>query len=518
MNETQNMRRIYVFDTTLRDGEQSPGCTMNLRDKLLVAEHLEALRVDVIEAGFAIASPGDFESVKAIGGVVKNAAVASLCRALPKDIECAWEAVRGAAHPRIHTFIATSPIHMEFKLKMTPDEVCEQAVAMVKYARNLCGDVEFSLEDCSRSERPFIYRVVEGVIAAGATTVNIPDTVGYAVPEQFGQLIADIRQHVPNIAQARLSVHCHNDLGLAVANSLAAVHAGADQVECTVNGIGERAGNTSLEEIAMIFTVRKDLYKGLYTGIDTTQIFPTSRLVSHVTGIPVQPNKAVVGSNAFAHEAGIHQDGYLKEHSTYEIMTPETVGLGMSQLVLGKHSGKHALGERLESLGYHLNDKDLKKVFKRFKEIADKKKEIFDADIEAIVIEEIYRVPDKYELKHLNVTSGTVAVPTATVHLMVEGKLVRQAGFGNGPVDALFKTIISMTGFAAELRRFVVSSITGGTDAQGEVTVELMDKGMTAVGQGSDPDILVASAKALINAMNRIEFLRNKKSGELPNL
>ena len=510
--------KIIIFDTTLRDGEQSPGASMDVHEKVLVAKQLEILGVDKIEAGFPVSSPGDFDAVQAVAGVVKRPTVIGLCRAREEDIRTAWDAVREARNPGLHTFIATSDIHMKYKLRMTKDEVLGSVESAVGICRSLSGSVEFSAEDATRSDWDFLVEVFSTAIASGADTINVPDTVGYTNPQEFSSLITYLKRHVRGIDGVTTSVHCHNDLGLATSNSVAAVLAGARQVECTVNGIGERAGNTSLEEIAMIFTVRKDLYKGLYTGIDTTQIFPTSRLVSHVTGIPVQPNKAVVGSNAFAHEAGIHQDGYLKEHSTYEIMTPETVGLGMSQLVLGKHSGKHALGERLESLGYHLNDKDLKKVFKRFKEIADKKKEIFDADIEAIVIEEIYRVPDKYELKHLNVTSGTVAVPTATVHLMVEGKLVRQAGFGNGPVDALFKTIISMTGFAAELRRFVVSSITGGTDAQGEVTVELMDKGMTAVGQGSDPDILVASAKALINAMNRIEFLRNKKSGELPNL
>ncbi|MEN6447933.1 MAG: 2-isopropylmalate synthase [Syntrophaceae bacterium] len=510
--------KIIIFDTTLRDGEQSPGASMDVHEKVLVAKQLEILGVDKIEAGFPVSSPGDFDAVQAVAGVVKRPTVIGLCRAREEDIRTAWDAVREAKNPGLHTFIATSDIHMKYKLRMTKDEVLGSVENAVGICRSLSESVEFSAEDATRSDWDFLVEVFSTAIASGANTINVPDTVGYTNPQEFSNLITYLKRHVRGIDDVTMSVHCHNDLGLATSNSVAAVLAGARQVECTVNGIGERAGNTSLEEIAMIFTVRKDLYKGLYTGIDTTQIFPTSRLVSHVTGIPVQPNKAVVGSNAFAHEAGIHQDGYLKEHSTYEIMTPETVGLGMSQLVLGKHSGKHALGERLESLGYHLNDKDLKKVFKRFKEIADKKKEIFDADIEAIVIEEIYRVPDKYELKHLNVTSGTVAVPTATVHLMVEGKLVRQAGFGNGPVDALFKTIISMTGFAAELRRFVVSSITGGTDAQGEVTVELMDKGMTAVGQGSDPDILVASAKALINAMNRIEFLRNKKSGELPNL
>ncbi|HOM59683.1 MAG TPA: 2-isopropylmalate synthase, partial [Kiritimatiellia bacterium] len=359
------MRRIYMFDTTLRDGEQSPGCTMSLRDKLLVAEHLEALRVDIIEGGFAIASPGDFEAVKSIAGVVKNAAVASLCRALPKDIDRTWEAIRGARHPRIHTFIATSPIHMEFKLNMTPDQVYDQAVAMVRYARNLCGDVEFSLEDCSRSERPFIYRIIEGVIAAGAGTINIPDTVGYAVPEQFGQLIADIRVNVPNVDKARLSVHCHNDLGLAVANSLAAIRAGADQVEGTINGIGERAGNTALEEVVMALHTRREFFQA-QTGIDTTKIYATSRCVATVTGSRVQPNKAIVGENAFAHEAGIHQHGVMANPLTYEIMTPESIGLPRNKMVLGKHSGRHAFESRLRELGFPLDAERMQELFVRF--------------------------------------------------------------------------------------------------------------------------------------------------------
>jgi 2-isopropylmalate synthase len=509
--------RIIIFDTTLRDGEQSPGASMDVHEKVLVAKQLEMLGVDKIEAGFPISSPGDFDAVQAVASEVDRSIIIGLCRAKDDDIQTAWDAVRDAKMPGLHTFIATSDIHMKYKLRMNRGEVLKSVENAVSLCTSLTNSVEFSAEDATRSDWDFLADVYSVAIAAGANTINVPDTVGYTNPQEFFNLISHLKKRVNDIEKAVISVHCHNDLGLATANSVSAVMAGARQIECTINGIGERAGNTSLEEVVMILNVRKDLYN-LFTGIDTTQIYPTSRLVSHITGIPVQPNKAIVGGNAFAHEAGIHQDGFLKEPSTYEIMTPEAVGLGMSHLVLGKHSGKHALAKRLESLGYHLSEKDLKKVFKRFKEISDRKKEIFDADIEAIVLEEIYRVPDKYELKHINVNSGTVVVPTATVHLMVDNKLIQQAGFGNGPVDALYKTIISMTGFDAELKRFVVSSITGGTDAQGEVTVELSDRGMTAVGQGSDPDILVAAAKALVNAMNRIEFLKNKKGKEPPNL
>lgn len=374
MSEKSDMRKIHIFDTTLRDGEQSPGCTMNLRDKLLVAEMLEAMHVDIIEAGFAIASEGDFEAVKAISGAVKNSAVASLCRALEKDIDRAWEAVKVAAHPRIHTFIATSPIHMSAKLRMTPDEVYERAVTMVKYARNLCPEIEFSLEDCSRSDRPFIYRVVEGVIAAGATTVNIPDTVGYAIPTEFGALIRDIFANVPNVNDARISVHCHDDLGMGVANTLAAIEAGASQAECTINGIGERAGNAALEEIVMALHTRHEYYKA-YTDVDTTRIYATSRCVTNVTGSPVQPNKAIVGENAFAHEAGIHQHGVMANPLTYEIMTPESIGLPRNKMILGKHSGKHAFEQRLKDLGLKVEDDKIEELFTQFKSLAQPQKD-----------------------------------------------------------------------------------------------------------------------------------------------
>ncbi len=509
--------RIIIFDTTLRDGEQSPGASMDVHEKVLVAKQLEILGVDKIEAGFPVSSPGDFDAVQAVAGEVHKPIVIGLCRTREDDIHTAWNAVKHAARPGLHTFIATSDIHLQYKLRMSKDEVLASVRNSVGICHELSPSVEFSAEDATRSDWDFLVDVFSAAIEAGADTINVPDTVGYTNPHEFYNLVSYLRKNVSGIENVTVSVHCHNDLGLATSNSLSAVQAGARQIECTINGIGERAGNTSLEEAVMIFNVRKDLYN-LYTGIDTTQIYPTSRLVSRITGIPVQPNKAIVGANAFAHEAGIHQDGYLKERSTYEIMTPEAVGIGKSHLVLGKHSGKHALGKRLEFLGYHLSEQEILKVFNRFKEISDRKKEIYDADIEAIVLEEIYRVPDKYELKHINVNSGTVAVPTATVQLVVDNETILEAGFGNGPVDALYKTIIRMTGFNAELKRFSVSSITGGTDAQGEVTVELMDRDMVSTGQGSDPDILVAAAKALINAMNRMEFLKTKRLTDTPHL
>ncbi len=507
----KSQEKIIIFDTTLRDGEQSPGASMDVHEKVLVAKQLEILGVDKIEAGFPISSPGDFEAVQAVARELSRPIVVGLCRATENDISRAWDAVKDAKKPGLHTFIATSDIHMKYKLRKSKEEVLAAVENAVKICKGLSPSVEFSAEDATRSDWDFLVEVFATAIAAGADTINIPDTVGYTTPLEYAQLMTYLKENIKNIDGVTMSVHCHNDLGLAVANSIAAVGAGARQVECTINGIGERAGNTSLEEVVMALNVRNDVYP-YYTGIDSTQIFPTSRLVSHITGINVQPNKAIVGSNAFAHESGIHQDGFLKERSTYEIMTPESVGIGKSHLVLGKHSGKHALSKRLESMGYHLSDEELLKVFNRFKEISDRKKEIYDADISAIVLEEIYRVPDKYKLKNINVSSGTVAVPTATVQLEIDDETLLEAAFGNGPVDALFKCIINMTGFDAELNRFAVSSITGGTDAQGEVSVELKDREMVAVGQGSDPDILVASAKALVNAMNRMEFLKGKKA------
>ncbi len=503
--------RIYVFDTTLRDGEQSPGASMNAAEKLRLAIQLEKLGVDAIEAGFPAASRGDLEAVRAIASKVKRSEVVALARATKNDIDLAWEAIKEARRPRLHTFLATSDIHLKYKLNMTRDEVLRASVEAVKYAKSLTENVEFSAEDGSRSDRDFLCKVFEAVIEAGATVVNLPDTVGYAVPDEFGELIRYVLTHTPNVHKAVLSVHCHNDLGLATANTLYALKAGARQVEVTINGIGERAGNASLEEIVMALYTRKE-HLGLETAINTSEIYPTSRLVSMITGIIVQPNKAVVGANAFAHEAGIHQDGVLKNALTYEIMRPEMVGLSSSQLVLGKHSGRHAFKEKLAQLGYDLTDNEVEKLFVRFKELADKRKEITDEDIEAIVAEEILRIPDVYELEYLNVVSGTVAVPTATVKLKIKGEEVQGAGFGVGPIDATFNTIAKLTGSRSRLLRFTVTAITGGMDAQGEVTVRLQENGLVALGKGADPDIITASAKAYVNGLNRLEYLKRTQA------
>jgi len=502
--------RVVIFDTTLRDGEQSPGASMNAEEKLRVAKQLAKLKVDVIEAGFPISSEGEFEAVRAIAEEVKGPVICALARAEKADIDRAWQAIMAAEKPRIHTFIATSDIHLRHKLRMSREEVLERLVEAVSYAKRYTDDVEFSPEDATRTDIDFLCQVVEAAIEAGATTVNIPDTVGYSVPGEFGRIIRTLKERVPNIEEATISVHCHNDLGLAVANSLAAIKNGARQVECTINGIGERAGNASLEEIVMILRVRKDLYP-YFTAVKTDQIYPTSRLVSAVTGLTVQPNKAIVGANAFAHESGIHQDGVLKEKLTYEIMTPETVGIPRSHLVLGKHSGRHAFKERLKELGYELTKEELEAAFRRFKKMADRKKVVYDEDLVALVEDEIFRVPDKYKLLHLNVQSGTVTVPTATVQMEVDGKVVLEAGFGNGPVDAVYKTITKITRFKGTLVNYSVSSITGGTDAQGEVTVKIEEDGITAIGQGAHTDILIASARAFVNALNKLEYMKGRR-------
>jgi 2-isopropylmalate synthase len=499
--------KVIIFDTTLRDGEQSPGASMNIAEKLRLATQLEKLGVDVMEAGFPASSPGDFESVQAIAQKIRNVQVTALARTSKEDIKRAWEAIREAANPRIHTFIATSDIHLKHKLNMDRDQVIREAVAAVKYAKGFTDNVEFSTEDGTRSDRDYLCRIFEAVIEAGATTVNLPDTVGYAVPEEYTQLITYVREHTPNIHKAVMSVHCHNDLGLATANTLAGIAAGARQAEVTVNGIGERAGNTSLEEVVMALHTRRDLIN-LTTSVVANQIHPTSRLTSLITGIVIQPNKAIVGANAFAHEAGIHQDGVLKNPMTYEIMDPETVGLSSNRLVLGKHSGRHAFRTKLAEMGYELSDEGLNRLFKKFKELADKRKEIFEEDIEALVAEEILRVPDVYKLDYLNVVSGTVAVPTATVKMTVKGKETQKAGFGVGPIDATFNTIAKMTGSNSKLMRFSVNAITGGMDAQGEVTVRLQDNGLVALGKGADPDIITASAKAYVNGLNRLEYMK----------
>ena len=508
-------RNIKIFDTTLRDGEQSPGASMNMEEKVRIAHQLERLNVDVIEAGFPIASEGDFEAVRKVAKGIKGPQIAGLCRANDKDIDRAWEALKYAKERgRIHTFIATSDIHMKHKLKMSEEQVLETAVKAVERAKGYTDNVEFSAEDAVRTRLPFLARVVEAVIGAGATTVNIPDTVGYTIPSEFYEIIGYLRSNVPNIDKAILSVHCHNDLGLAVANSLAAVQAGAGQVECTINGIGERAGNCSLEEIVMAMRTRHDVLP-ITCNVATEHIYAASKMLSTITGIMVQPNKAVVGANAFAHEAGIHQHGVIMEKSTYEIMTPESIGLNQNKLVLGKHSGRHAFKQRLEELGYDLNKEDLDRAFVRFKSLADQKKEIFDEDLDAIVADEIIRVPERYKLLQMNVSSGSFAAPTATVEMDVNGKTKKGALMGVGPVDAAFKTIKKLTGSKATLQAFNVGGITGGTDAQGECTVRLEENGRTSLGQGAHPDIIVASAKAYINALNKLASVMERRQVQL---
>jgi len=500
-------KRVIIFDTTLRDGEQSPGASMNTAEKLRLAVQLEKLGVDVIEAGFPAASDGDFEAVSQIAAKLKRAQIAGLARATRSDIDRAWEAIKHAAHPRIHTFIATSDIHLEYKLRMSREEVVQAAVAAVKHARSYTDNVEFSAEDGSRSDWDFLCRVFEAAIDAGATTVNLPDTVGYAVPDEFGNMVRHIYQNTPNINRAILSVHCHDDLGLATANTLTAIQAGARQAEVTINGIGERAGNTSMEEMVMALHTRHN-HLGLETGINTEHIHASSRLVSMITGIMVQPNKAIVGANAFAHEAGIHQDGMLKNPMTYEIMRPETIGLSQTQLVLGKHSGRHALRNRLKELGYELSEEELDLIFTKFKNLADKKKHIVDEDLEVMVTEGILRTSDIFKLDYLHVTSGTTVLPMASVELSINGRPTRNAGYGNGPIDAAFNSIAKLTGTQSELLRFTVSALSGGTDSQGEVTVRLRENGLVALGKGADPDIITASARAYVNGLNRLEYLK----------
>ncbi|MBI5468597.1 MAG: 2-isopropylmalate synthase [Deltaproteobacteria bacterium] len=503
--------RVRIFDTTLRDGEQSPGASMNVEEKIMVARQLARLGVDVIEAGFAFSSPGDFDAVRRVALEVEGPVICSLARAKPEDIDAAAEALKGAPRTRIHTFISTSDIHLKHQFKLTRAEAKKRAVEMVERALGYVKDVEFSAMDASRTEPEYLYEVIEAVIKAGATTINIPDTVGYALPEPFGALIRGIREKVANIDRAVISVHCHNDLGLAVANSLSAVVNGARQVECTINGIGERAGNASLEEIVMILKTRKDLL-GLDTAINTEQIYPSSRLVSGITGMNVQANKAIVGDNAFAHESGIHQDGLLKDKSTYEIMRPESVGISRSTLVMGKHSGRHAFKERLRELGYELTAENLGKAFERFKVLADKKKEVFDEDIEALVQDEVLRIemPDRFRLLRLNVRSGTDIAPVAEVEMEVDGKAVKETGGGDGPVDAAYKTIAKITGTGSTLLKYTVNAITGGTDAQGEVSVRIKEGEHIVLGQGSHTDIIMASAKAYINALNRLEHKKKE--------
>lgn len=494
---------VKVFDTTLRDGEQSPGASMNLEEKLEVADQLSRLGVDVIEAGFPAASQGDFEAVRAIARRLDGPAICGLCRANDADIDRCWEAIKEGKRPRIHTFIATSDIHLQYKLKKTRQEVLDLVAHAVGRARGYTEDVEFSAEDATRSDIEYLCEVVRVAIASGASTINLPDTVGYTTPQEYFDLITEVRKRVPETDNITLSVHCHNDLGLAVANSLSACRAGARQVECTVNGIGERAGNASLEEVVMALKTRHDMFQ-LETGINTREIMRASRLVSDVTGFPVQPNKAVVGANAFAHEAGIHQHGVMAERTTYEIMDPADVGLTESRLVLGKHSGRHAFERRLQELGFQLERDALNRAFTRFKDLADRKKDIYDADIEAIVSDEVYTVPEEWRLDHMTVFSTLFGYPTATIKMIHNGEDVLMTGTGVGAVDAVYKTIDKIVDVPYTLKDYMVHAVTGGTDALADVTVRLQSQGSIYTGRGSALDIVEASAKAYIQAINKM--------------
>jgi len=496
-------RKISIFDTTLRDGEQSAGVNLNIKEKLEIARQLVKLKVDVIEAGFPITSNGDFESVNQISKEIKGASIAGLARADKKDIDKAWEALKVGQNPRIHTFIATSDIHMKHKLRLTAEEVLEQAVAAVKHAVGYTSNVEFSAEDAFRSDPEFLVQIFSEVVKAGATTINIPDTVGYATPEEFGQFVGNIIDRVKNINQVEVSVHCHNDLGLAVANSLAAVKAGASQIECTVNGLGERAGNAALEEIVMALKTREDCFK-VYTEINKRQIYRTSRLVSSLTGFMVQPNKAIVGKNAFAHEAGIHQHGVLNEKTTYEIMTPESIGLTVNNIILGKHSGRHAFEDRLTKMGYKLSKEKVNSLFVKFKELADKKKNIYDEDIEALIDTGINQERKTVQLDYFQVSSGNKNVPTSTVRMIYEGKTLQEACIGNGPVDASFKAIEKALGISVTLEDYQIRSVTEGKDALGEVVVHISYQGKIFIGRAVSIDVIESSIKAYIEAVNRM--------------
>jgi len=498
------MDRVIIFDTTLRDGEQAAGGMLNIQEKLEVARQLEKLGVDVIEAGFPASSPGDFEAVKSIAKEIRTPVICALTRAHPDDIDQAWSAVKEAEHPRIHVFLSASDVHLVYQLKKSRDEVLQMARDMVTRAKKYTDDIEFSPMDASRTEPKYIYQILEAVIDAGATTVNIPDTVGYAIPEEFGRLIKGILESVLNIGRAIVSVHCHNDLGLAVANSLESLKWGARQVECTINGIGERAGNASLEEIVMAIKTRQDLF-ALTTNINTTQIHKTSRLVSELTGFLIQPNKAIVGANAFRHESGIHQDGVIKMPITYEIMDPRTVGIPASNLVLGKLSGRHAFEERLAELGYSLNQADFNRVFLAFKELADKKKRLSDKDVESLIAQELRTVSEVYHLDCVQVSCGDKGIPTASVKLISpDGQILADTALGTGPIDAVYKAINRIVGVPNVLTEFSVTSVTEGIDAIGEVLIRIESEGITYTGRGADTDIIVASAKACMNALNRL--------------
>jgi len=513
--------KIIIFDTTLRDGEQAPGASLSITEKLEIAQQLAKLGVDVIEAGFPVSSPTQFEATRLVAEQVTGPVIAGLARTNLQDIEAAGKAVAPAKRKRIHTFIATSPIHMKHKLKKTGDEVLKMAVEAVKYAKTFTDDVEFSPEDACRSELPFLIEVLTACIEAGATTLNIPDTVGYILPYEYGRIIARLKSDVPGINKCVISTHCHNDLGMAVANSLAGVRNGARQVECAVNGMGERAGNAALEEIVMTIHTRADFFsedgKTLSTNINTREIHRTSQLVSQLTGFTVQPNKAIVGANAFAHEAGVHVDGVLKARATYEIMTPETIGLSGSTFVLGRHSGRHGFTDRCKQLGFKLTDAELKQAYQRFLEIADKKKEVFDEDIAAIINDEIHVVVEKvYELEYLHVACGTGTLPTASVKIKTKDETRQAAACGDGPVDAAYEAIKDATGRSPKLEDYSIKAVTSGKEALGEATVKISEKGRTYIGRGISTDIIEASAKAYIDAINRMVSAQAK--GEQPEL
>jgi len=507
--------KVIIFDTTLRDGEQSPGASLTAEEKLKIARQLKLLGVDVIEAGFPISSKGDFTSVRGIAQHIKGPAIAGLARALKKDIDCAWEAVKYSKKPRIHVFLATSPIHMKYKLRKAKEEILRLAKEATGYAKHWTEDIEFSPEDASRTEIDFLCQVIEQVIKAGATTVNIPDTVGYAVPEQFGDLIRRLFEKVDNINRAIVSVHCHNDLGLATANTLAALENGARQVECTINGIGERAGNASLEEIVMALKTRKEFFN-LETNIITRQLYPTSKMVSNLTGLRVQRNKAIVGENAFSHEAGIHQDGILKKRTTYEIMNPKDIGWPTTRLVLGKHSGRHAFAKRLSELGYKISQVEMEKAFGKFKALADRKKEIFDEDLKVIVEEEMTKVKEIFSLEYIHISSGNHTVPTATIRLKRGKQIIQEAACGDGPVDAVYRAIDRVTGLKCKLLDYRIRAVSEGKDALGEVNVKISGKPdkkgreVTVVARRTSTDIIEASARAYINAVNRILAVRRE--------
>ncbi len=498
--------RVIFFDTTLRDGEQSPGCTMNHAEKLRIAHQLEILGVDVIEAGFPASSQGDFDSVQAIAKQAgDNIQICGLARCMEKDIHRCWEAISVAKNPRIHTFLATSDLHMKYKLRKTPEQVIEMIKSSVSLAASLTSNVEFSCEDASRSDKDFLCRACGTAISAGATTINLPDTVGYAEPDEFAQLVKYVIENTPGADKAIFAIHCHDDLGLGVANTLAALRVGARQAEVTLCGIGERAGNTSLEEVAMNLAVRKDYY-GLESNIVSTQLYPSCRLLSMTIGQPIPHNKAIIGANAFAHESGIHQDGMLKNRQTYEIMTPQSVGRDSTNLVIGKHSGRNAVRSKFESMGYKLDDEQLQTIFEAVKDLSDRKKKLYDEDLMALVQDKLYRMPDSYRLSHVSVSSSDAGgvPPTAAVLMDVDGIEKSHAGFGVGPIDAVFNVIADMVGRQPELEQYSVNAITGGTDAMGEVTVRIAEKGFSAIGRGAHPDIIVASAKAYVNALNHL--------------